>query len=52
MTENSKVAYDEILSGAFGSLIVQQTLDLAKAAVASVDIATMIRALKICQGCK
>ena len=47
-----KVAYDEIPSGAFGSLMIQQTIDNAKAAVASGDIEKMITSLKACQGCK
>ena len=47
-----KALYDEIPSGAFGSLVIQQAIDNAKAAVASGDIEEMIRALKICQECE
>ena len=47
-----KVMYDEIPSGAFGSIMIQQTIDKAKAAVASGDIEEMIRSLKLCQGCE
>ena len=47
-----KVLYDEIPSGAFGSLMIQQAIDNAKAAVVSGDIEEMIRTLKVCQGCK
>ena len=47
-----KVMYDEIPSGAFGSLMIQQTIDDAKVAVASGDIEKMIRSLKLCQECK
>ena len=47
-----KVMYDEIPSGAFGSLMIQRTIDNAKVAVASGDIEKMIRGLKLCQGCE
>ena len=47
-----KVIYDEIPSGAFGSLMIQQTIANAKAAIASGDIEEMIRSLKLCQGCE
>ena len=47
-----KALYDEIPSGAFGSSVIQQTIDNAKAAVASGDIEEMIRSLKLCQGCE
>ena len=47
-----KAMYDEIPSGAFGSLMIQQTIDNAKAAVASGDIEKMIKSLKLCQECK
>lgn len=48
-----KVLYDELgRPGAFGSRIIQQAIDAAKAAVASGDIAEMIKGLKLCQGCK
>ena len=47
-----KVMYDEIPSGAFGSLVIQQAIDNAKAAVASGDIGEMVGSLKVCQGCK
>ena len=47
-----KVAYDKIPSGAFGSLVIQQAVDNAKAAVASGDIEEMIRSLNQCQRCK
>ena len=47
-----KVLYDEIPAGAFGALVIQQTIDNAKAAVASGDIEQMIKSLKLCQGCE
>ena len=47
-----KVAYDEIPSGAFGSLVIQQAIDNAKDAVASGDIREMMTAYQVCQGCK
>ena len=47
-----KVLYDEIPSGAFGSLVIQQAIDNAKAAVVSGDIEEMIRSFKLCQGCE
>ena len=47
-----KVAYDGIPAGAFGSMVIQQAIDNAKAAVASGDIAEMVSSLKVCQGCK
>ena len=47
-----KVLYDEIPSGAFGALAIQQAIDNAKAAVASGDIEEMIDALRACEGCK
>ena len=47
-----KVAYDEIPTGAFGSMVIQQTIDDAKVVVASGDIGKMIRSLKLCQGCE
>ena len=47
-----KVIYDEIPAGAFGSLVIQQAIDNAKAAVASGDIGEMVGSLKVCQGCK
>ena len=47
-----KVLYDKIPSGAFGSLMIQQTIDNAKAAVASGDIEEMIKSLKLCQECE
>ena len=47
-----KVMYDEIPAGAFGSRMIQQAIDNAKAAVASGDIAEMISSLTLCQGCK
>ena len=47
-----KALYDEIPSGAFGALVIQQAVDNAKAAVASGDIEEMVRSLKVCQGCK
>jgi len=47
-----KAMYDKIPSGAFGSLVIQQAIDNAKASVASGDIEQMIRALKICEGCE
>lgn len=46
-----KVMYDEIPSGAFGALVIQQAIDNAKASVASGDIEQMIDALKVCEGC-
>ena len=45
-----KVMYDEIPAGAFGSLIIQQDIDNAKAAIASRDIGQMMQALKNCEG--
>ena len=47
-----KAMYDEIPSGAFGALVIQQAIDNAKASVASGDIEQMIIALKVCEGCK
>ena len=47
-----KVMYDEIPAGAFGSMVIQQAIDNAKAAVASGDIAEMVTSLNQCQGCK
>ena len=47
-----KAMYDEIPSGAFGSLMIQQAIDNAKAAVASGDIEQMIRCFKACEGCE
>ena len=47
-----KVMYDEIPSGAFGSMAIQQAIDNAKAAVASGDIGEMIASLNQCRGCK
>ena len=47
-----KALYDEIPSGAFGALMIQQTIDFAKAAIASGDIEEMIKSLKLCQECK
>ena len=47
-----KVLYDGIPAGAFGSLMIQQTIDNAKAAVASGDIGEMIKSLKSCQRCE
>jgi hypothetical protein len=47
-----KARYDEIPSGAFGSLMIQQAIDNAKAAIASGDIVEMIRCLKTCEACE
>ena len=48
-----KVLYDELgRPGAFGSRMIQQAIDNAKAAVASGDIGEMVGSLKVCQGCK
>ena len=46
-----KVVYDEIPSGVFGALMIQQAIDNAKAAIASGDIEEMIRCFKACEGC-
>jgi len=47
-----RAIYDKIQSGAFGSLVIQQAIDNAKAAVASGDIEEMIKSYKRCQECK
>ena len=47
-----KSMYDQIPTGAFGSLMIQQDIDRAKAAVASGDIEEMVRSLKRCQEAK
>ena len=47
-----KVAYDDIVTGAFGSIVVQQAIDNAKAAIVSGDVEQMIKALEICEGRK
>ena len=47
-----KVAYDEIPAGTFGSMMIQQDIDNAKATIASGDIEQMIQALKNCEGCE
>ena len=47
-----KVVYDGIPSGAFGSKVIQQAIDNAKAAVASGDIEEMIKSFKSCQECE
>lgn len=49
---NLKAMYDQIPSGAFGAMMIQQAIDKAKAAVASGDIAEMITSFKQCQGCE
>ena len=45
-----KAAYDEIPSGIFGSLVIEQDINNAKAAIVSGDIEQMIKALKNCEG--
>jgi hypothetical protein len=47
-----KVMYDEISTGAFGSLVIQQAINNAKSAIASGDIEKMISSLKLCQECE
>ena len=47
-----KAAYDKIPAGAFGSMIIQQVIDNAKAAIASGDIGEMLKALKNCERCE
>ena len=46
-----KVMYDEIPSGTFGSIMVQQAIDNAKLAIAENDIEKMMNALKACERC-
>ena len=47
-----KAMYDEVPTGAFGALVIQQAIDNAKAAISSGDIEQMIDALRVCEGCK
>ena len=47
-----KVLYDEIPSGAFGALVIQQAIDRAKTSIASGDLAEMIQSYEALKGCK
>lgn len=47
-----KALYDEIPSGAFGALMIQQTIDKTKAAIASRDIAEMIQCYGALEKCE
>ena len=47
-----KVMYDELPAGRFGSRMIQQAIDNAKAAVASGDIVEILLSLDKCQRCK
>ena len=47
-----KALYDEIPSGAFGALVIQQNIDRAKTSIASGDLAEMIQSYEALKGCK
>ena len=47
-----KALYDEIPSGAFGALMIQQVIDRAKVAVASGGIAEMIQCYEALEKCE
>jgi len=47
-----KAMYGDIPSGAFGALIIQQTINKAKEAIASGDIAKMINSYEALKGCE
>ena len=47
-----KAMYDELPSGAFGALMIQGSINKAKAAIASGDIAEMIQSYNELKGCE
>lgn len=47
-----KALYDEIPSGAFGALMIQQTIDKSKKAISSGDIGEMIQSYEALKACE